>query len=143
MAAGQQTSLDDARSFSLRHSSCECGRQQVSVTSDSTAVQAAPRSWLLRTTGSCCCWAAPSSVSESVWLSFRTSYYPPPIALTPMQTGFVSMTIPMYLAETAPPRLRGTLTVINNLFITGGQMIAGLVAGGFSGVDHGWRYVPT
>lgn len=33
--------------------------------------------------------------------------------------GFVSMTIPMYLAETAPPSLRGTLTVVNNLFITG------------------------
>ena len=55
--------------------------------------------------------------------------------------GFVSMTIPMYLAETSPPRLRGTLTVVNNLFITGGQMIAGLVAGGFSGVDQGWRSV--
>ncbi len=82
-------------------------------------------------------------------------------------TGLVSMTIPMYIAETSPPALRGSLTVVNNLFITGrckhtyasqmklfllvcfitrdvhtgGQMIAGIVDGAFADVDNGWRYV--
>ena len=67
------------------------------------------------------------------------------------------MTVPMYLAETAPPSMRGRLTVVNNLFITGhhgpvcmislpmmssgGQMVAGVVDGAFSSVDNGWRYM--
>jgi SP family myo-inositol transporter-like MFS transporter 13 len=38
--------------------------------------------------------------------------------------GFASMTIPMYLAEVSPPELRGTLTVINNLFITGSYYVS-------------------
>lgn len=49
------------------------------------------------------------------------------------------MTVPMYLAEMSPPRLRGRLTVINNAFITGGQFVAILVDGGFAKVPEGWR----
>lgn len=49
------------------------------------------------------------------------------------------MTVPIYIAECAPPHMRGRLVVFNNLFITGGQCIAGLVDGAFSNVDNGWR----
>lgn len=51
------------------------------------------------------------------------------------------MTIPLYLAEMSPPRLRGRLTVINNAFITGGQFVAVLVDGAFATTPGGWRYM--
>lgn len=51
------------------------------------------------------------------------------------------MTVPLYLAESAPADIRGKLTVINNLFITGGQFIAGLVDGAFADVHNGWRFM--
>lgn len=53
--------------------------------------------------------------------------------------GFVAMAVPMYIAESAPPDMRGKLVVMNNLFITGGQFVATLVDGAFSEVSHGWR----
>ena len=48
----------------------------------------------------------------------------------------------MYIAECAPSHQRGKLVTVNNIFITGGQFIASIVAGIFS-YDHenGWRYV--
>lgn len=50
------------------------------------------------------------------------------------------MTVPMYIAEAAPSHLRGRLVTMNNLFITGGQFVAGVLDGVFSyaGPD-GWR----
>jgi len=56
--------------------------------------------------------------------------------------GLASPTVPMYIAECAPSHQRGKLVTTNNLFITGGQLIASIVAGIFS-YDHenGWRYV--
>ena len=51
------------------------------------------------------------------------------------------MTVPMYIAESAPPDMRGRLVTFNNLFITGGQFAAGLVDGAFSyDKTNGWRY---
>ncbi|KAM3870150.1 proton myo-inositol cotransporter-like [Diretmus argenteus] len=56
--------------------------------------------------------------------------------------GIASMTVPVYLAEVAPPHLRGQLVTINNLFITGGQFFASVVDGAFSYLRHdGWRYM--
>eukprot|EP00051_Salpingoeca_urceolata_P025435 m.457646 g.457646 ORF g.457646 m.457646 type:complete len:545 (-) comp20334_c0_seq1:49-1683(-) len=55
--------------------------------------------------------------------------------------GCASSTVPLYLAETAPAEMRGTLTVLSNLFITGGQFVAGLVDGAFAEVHEGWRYM--
>lgn len=50
------------------------------------------------------------------------------------------MTVPMYIAESAPPALRGRLVTFNNLFITGGQFAAGVVDGAFSyDTTNGWR----
>lgn len=51
------------------------------------------------------------------------------------------MTVPIYLAECAPVHLRGRLTVADNMAVTGGQFVAGVVDYAFSYVSHGWRCV--
>ena len=51
------------------------------------------------------------------------------------------MTVPMYVAESAPPHMRGQLVTFNNVFITGGQFIAAVIDGLFSDVKNGWRSV--
>lgn len=55
--------------------------------------------------------------------------------------GLASLTTPVYIAEAAPAHLRGKLVTLNTLFITGGQVIAGIVAGSFSSTNDGWRYM--
>ncbi|GFO15459.1 solute carrier family 2 (facilitated glucose transporter), member 13 [Plakobranchus ocellatus] len=56
--------------------------------------------------------------------------------------GFASMTVPMYIAESSPPHLRGRLVTVNNMFITGGQFIASLMDGAFSYIKpDGWRFM--
>lgn len=56
--------------------------------------------------------------------------------------GIASMTVPVYIAETSPPHLRGRLVTINTLFITAGQFVASLIDGAFSYMHHGgWRYM--
>lgn len=56
--------------------------------------------------------------------------------------GLASMTVPIYIAECAPPQMRGRLVTLNNLFITGGQFIASVVDGGFSyDKENGWRWM--
>lgn len=55
--------------------------------------------------------------------------------------GFASMSIPMYVAETAPANIRGALVSLNQLFITIGILLSSIVAGAFStDKDNGWRY---
>nr|XP_021156953.1 proton myo-inositol cotransporter isoform X2 [Columba livia]XP_021156997.1 proton myo-inositol cotransporter isoform X2 [Columba livia] len=57
-------------------------------------------------------------------------------------SGVASMTVPVYIAEVAPPHLRGRLVTINTLFITGGQFFASVVDGLFSYLaKDGWRYM--
>ena len=55
--------------------------------------------------------------------------------------GISSVTVPMYIAESAPADIRGKLVVINVLFISGGQFMATLIDGAFSylEIDVGWR----
>eukprot|EP01138_Halocafeteria_seosinensis_P002679 gb/GECG01002739.1/.p1 GENE.gb/GECG01002739.1/~~gb/GECG01002739.1/.p1 ORF type:complete len:638 (+),score=62.82 gb/GECG01002739.1/:1-1914(+) len=55
--------------------------------------------------------------------------------------GQASMIVPMYIAEMAPSRYRGRLVTVNTFFITGGQFLAALVDGAFSGRGDGWRYM--
>uniref|UniRef100_A0A8D0AXH8 Proton myo-inositol cotransporter n=1 Tax=Salvator merianae TaxID=96440 RepID=A0A8D0AXH8_SALMN len=56
--------------------------------------------------------------------------------------GVTSMTVPVYIAEVAPPHLRGRLVTINTLFITGGQFFASVIDGAFSYLPKdGWRYM--
>ena len=50
------------------------------------------------------------------------------------------MSVPMYIAESAPAHLRGRMVTLNILFITGGQFIAAVVDGIFSAnKESGWR----
>lgn len=50
------------------------------------------------------------------------------------------MTVPVYIAESAPLHMRGRLVTINNMFITGGQFVASIVDGAFSYIKPGgWR----
>ncbi|WAR25276.1 MYCT-like protein [Mya arenaria] len=61
---------------------------------------------------------------------------------TPSHSGFASMSIPVYVAEAAPPEIRGRLVTINQLFITIGIVISSIVAGLFSvNKENGWRWM--
>ncbi|KAJ7352883.1 hypothetical protein OS493_033149 [Desmophyllum pertusum] len=54
--------------------------------------------------------------------------------------GGASVTVPVYIAETAPSNTRGRLVTINTLFITGGQFVAAVIDGIFSSnKSTGWR----
>lgn len=55
--------------------------------------------------------------------------------------GLASNTVPLYISECSTPELRGVLVTMNNVAITGGQLVAGLVCGGLSSVSGGWRYM--
>ena len=57
--------------------------------------------------------------------------------------GLAAMGVPMFIAESAPADIRGKLVVVNVSFITGGQFIATLIDGSFSGLplNVGWRLV--
>jgi len=56
-------------------------------------------------------------------------------------TGFASVTVPIYIAETSPSAIRGRLVSLNQAFISGGMFVSLLVAGSFCSVASGWRYV--
>lgn len=49
--------------------------------------------------------------------------------------------VPTYLAECAPPSIRGRIVSINSLLITGGQVVAYLVDAAFYNLPHGWRWM--
>lgn len=55
--------------------------------------------------------------------------------------GLASLTTPVYIAEAAPSHMRGTLVTLNTLFITCGQVVAGIVDGLFAETPAGWRYM--
>lgn len=55
--------------------------------------------------------------------------------------GMSSTSIPAYVAEAAPPNIRGRLVTLYQLFITMGFLIAGVLAGAFNYLkpDVSWR----
>jgi len=56
--------------------------------------------------------------------------------------GLASMTVPVYIAETSPPMVRGKLITVYQLSITAGQFIASVLNGAFSYIhSDGWRYM--
>ena len=55
--------------------------------------------------------------------------------------GTASLIVPVYLAECAPAEHRGQLVACVNVCVTGGQLLACIVAGLFSEVENGWRYM--
>ncbi|KAL2846910.1 general substrate transporter [Aspergillus pseudoustus] len=55
--------------------------------------------------------------------------------------GSASMVVPLYIAEIAPTRARGRLIGLNNMSITGGQVISYGLGAAFAHVPSGWRYM--
>ena len=58
-----------------------------------------------------------------------------------LAVGSVSVLSPMYVAEVAPPKIRGTLVTIYQLAITLGILISYLVNYGLHEVDNNWRWM--
>jgi MFS transporter, SP family, solute carrier family 2 (myo-inositol transporter), member 13 len=55
--------------------------------------------------------------------------------------GSAAMIAPLYIAELAPTKYRGRMIGLNNMSITGGQVISYGIGAGFASVPHGWRYM--
>ena len=55
--------------------------------------------------------------------------------------GSAAMVVPLYIAEIAPTMVRGRLIGLNNMSITGGQVISYGIGAAFAHVPHGWRYM--
>ncbi|KAL5343541.1 general substrate transporter [Aspergillus crustosus] len=55
--------------------------------------------------------------------------------------GSAAMIVPLYVAEIAPSKARGRLIGLNNVSITGGQVISYAIGAAFANVPHGWRYM--
>ncbi|QEU59805.1 Itr1/Itr2 [Kluyveromyces lactis] len=53
--------------------------------------------------------------------------------------GIGSLLAPLFISEIAPKHIRGRLTVINSLWLTGGQLIAYACGAGLNKVHNGWR----
>jgi MFS family permease len=56
-----------------------------------------------------------------------------------LAVGALSMTVPIYLSEIAPARVRGALSGLNQLVISSGILVAYLINLGFDGTGQ-WRY---
>lgn len=53
--------------------------------------------------------------------------------------GIGSLIAPLFISEVAPKMIRGRLTVINSLWLTGGQLVAYGCGAGLVHVHNGWR----
>ncbi|KAJ9581596.1 hypothetical protein L9F63_023230 [Diploptera punctata] len=61
--------------------------------------------------------------------------------LIALHVGVASMSVPVYIAESASPTTRGRLVTINTILITGGQFVSSIICGAFSSHPDGWRYM--
>jgi len=73
------------------------------------------------------------ATSQSVFIAFRV--------LGGLAVGSVSVLSPMYVAEVAPPKIRGTLVTIYQLAITFGILVSYLVNYALHDVDNNWRWM--
>ena len=55
--------------------------------------------------------------------------------------GSAAMVVPLYIAEIAPTKVRGRLIGLNNMSITGGQVLSYGIGAAFANVSEGWRYM--
>jgi SP family myo-inositol transporter-like MFS transporter 13 len=62
-------------------------------------------------------------------------------ALVGLGVGLASVTVPVYIAECAPPARRASLVTVNVLAITSGQFVAYLADWGFSYAPGTWRWM--
>lgn len=74
-----------------------------------------------------------------------TSYTIAQMAVGRLVVGFgvgsAAMVVPLYIAEIAPSNVRGRMIGLNNMSITGGQVISYGIGAAFAKVPHGWRYM--
>jgi SP family myo-inositol transporter-like MFS transporter 13 len=74
-----------------------------------------------------------------------TAYSVPQMAVGRLVVGFgvgsAAMIVPAYIAEIAPTKHRGRMIGLNNVSITGGQVISYGIGAAFASVPHGWRYM--
>uniref|UniRef100_A0A6T7WLS0 Major facilitator superfamily (MFS) profile domain-containing protein n=1 Tax=Pyramimonas obovata TaxID=1411642 RepID=A0A6T7WLS0_9CHLO len=54
--------------------------------------------------------------------------------------GMTSGTTPLYVAEAAPPDIRGRLVTLNDFMICAGQVLASVVNAAVQDLPHGWRW---
>lgn len=71
--------------------------------------------------------------TQTFFISFRV--------LGGLAVGSVSVLSPMYVAEVAPPKIRGTLITIYQLAITLGILISYLVNFALHDIDNNWRWM--
>lgn len=62
-------------------------------------------------------------------------------SLVGLAIGGASLIVPLYIAELAPGHLRGRLTTVQLLLITGGQAVAYIIGFIFSRTPSGWRWM--
>lgn len=62
-------------------------------------------------------------------------------AIVGLAIGGASLIVPLYIAELAPGHLRGRLTTVQLLLITGGQAVAYIIGYLFSEMPSGWRWM--
>ncbi|KAL9109912.1 MAG: hypothetical protein Q9227_005435 [Pyrenula ochraceoflavens] len=55
--------------------------------------------------------------------------------------GSAAMIVPMYIAEVSPAKYRGRMIGLDNMSITGGQLISYGIGAVFASVAGGWRYM--
>lgn len=55
--------------------------------------------------------------------------------------GSAAMIIPLYIAEVSPAKYRGRMIGLDNMSITGGQLLSYGIGAGFAYVSSGWRYM--
>ncbi|KAH8898909.1 general substrate transporter [Thozetella sp. PMI_491] len=55
--------------------------------------------------------------------------------------GSAAMIVPLYIAEMSPAKHRGRMIGLDNMSITGGQLISYGVGAAFASVPGGWRYM--
>jgi len=71
--------------------------------------------------------------TQTFFISFRV--------LGGLAVGAVSVLSPMYVAEVAPPKIRGTLITIYQLAITLGILVSYLINYALHDVDNNWRWM--
>ncbi|KAF9890005.1 myo-inositol transporter [Aspergillus nanangensis] len=55
--------------------------------------------------------------------------------------GSAAIIVPLYIAEIAPTKYRGRMIGLDNISITGGQLISYGISAAFASVPNGWRYI--
>ena len=53
--------------------------------------------------------------------------------------GSAAMIVPLYIAEVAPAKYRGRMIGLDNMSITGGQLVSYGIGAALAKVGHGWR----